>query len=58
VTHQPELVHRLGGDLLYLVQGQVQAYERLVGDASHAVTDARLHAFLVGKRPPAMRSDA
>jgi ABC-type methionine transport system ATPase subunit len=58
VTHQPELVHRLGGSLLYLVQGQVQAYERFVGGASHAVTDARLHAFLVGKRPPAMRSDA
>ena len=58
VTHQPELVHRLGGDLLYLVQGQVQAYERLVGGASYAVTDARLHAFLVGTRPPAMRSDA
>jgi ABC-type methionine transport system ATPase subunit len=57
VTHQPELVRRLGGSLLYLVQGQVQAYERLVGGASHAVTDARLHAFLVGKRPPAMRSD-
>jgi putative ABC transport system ATP-binding protein len=57
VTHQPELVHRLGGGLLYLVQGQVQAYERFVGGASHAVTDARLHAFLVGKRPPAMRSD-
>jgi putative ABC transport system ATP-binding protein len=58
VTHQPELVHRLGGGLLYLVQGQVQAYEPLVGGTSHAVTDARLHAFLVGKRPPAMRGDA
>ncbi len=58
VTHQPELARRLGGGLLYLVGGQVQAYERLVGDASPAVIDARLHAFLAGARPPAARSDA
>jgi putative ABC transport system ATP-binding protein len=58
VTHQPELVRRLGGSLLYLVGGQVQAYERLVGDASHAGTDERLQAFLAGERPPAVRSDA
>jgi putative ABC transport system ATP-binding protein len=58
VTHQPELVRRLGGGLLYLVGGQVQAYERLVGDASHAAADARLHAFLAGERPPAVGSDA
>jgi putative ABC transport system ATP-binding protein len=58
VTHQPELVHRLGGGLLYLVGGQVQAYERLAGDPSRAVTDVRLHAFLAGERPPAVRSDA
>jgi ABC-type methionine transport system ATPase subunit len=58
VTHQPELVRRLGGSLLYLVGGQVQAYERLVGDASHAGMDERLHAFLAGERPPAVRSDA
>jgi ABC-type methionine transport system ATPase subunit len=58
VTHQPELVRRLGGSLLYLVGGQVQAYERLVGGASNAAVDARLHAFLAGERPPAVRSDA
>jgi putative ABC transport system ATP-binding protein len=58
VTHQPELVRRLGGCLLYLVGGQVQAYERLVGDASHAAADARLRAFLAGERPSAVRSDA
>jgi ABC-type methionine transport system ATPase subunit len=58
VTHQPELVRRIGGGLLYLVEGQVQAYERLVGVASHAVTDARLQAFLAGERPPAVRRDA
>jgi putative ABC transport system ATP-binding protein len=58
VTHQPELVRRLGGGLLYLVGGQVQAYERLVGDASHVAADGRLHAFLAGERPPAGRRDA
>jgi UDP-glucose/iron transport system ATP-binding protein len=58
VTHQPEFVRCLGGCLLYLVGGQVQAYQRLVGDASHAVTDERLHAFLAGEWPPAVRSDA
>jgi UDP-glucose/iron transport system ATP-binding protein len=57
VTHQPELVRRLGGCLLYLVEGEVQAHQRVVGIASHAVTDARLHAFLAGERPPAVRSD-
>src|SRR5919109_2704668 len=58
VTHQPELARRLGGGLLYLVEGQVQAYERLVAVVSPAVTDARLHAFLAGERPPAVGSDA
>lgn len=45
VTHQPDLVRRLGGALLYLVKGDVQAWER-VGDA--ASIDSRLHAFLAG----------
>jgi ABC-type methionine transport system ATPase subunit len=58
VTHQPEFVRRLGGGLLYLVEGQVQAHERLVDVASPAVTDARLHAFLAGERPPAVREEA
>jgi ABC-type multidrug transport system fused ATPase/permease subunit len=50
VTHQPELVRRLGGCLLYLVQGEVLAYERADG----GVTDARLQAFLAGEHasPP------
>ena len=49
-THQPELVRRLGGCLLYLVRGEVQAYERADG----GVTDARLQAFLAGEHasPP------
>ena len=46
VTHQTELVRRLGGCLLYLVRGEVLAYERADG----AVTDARLQAFLAGER--------
>jgi ABC-type methionine transport system ATPase subunit len=46
VTHQPELVRRLGGCLLYLVRGEVQAYERADG----ALPDARLQAFLAGER--------
>lgn len=44
VTHQPELVRRLGGMLLYLVKGEMQAYER-VDDL-----DLRLQAFLAGER--------
>jgi ABC-type multidrug transport system fused ATPase/permease subunit len=46
VTHQTELVRRLGGCLLYLVLGKVLAYDRADG----AVTDARLQAFLVGEQ--------
>jgi len=45
VTHQPDFVRRLGGCLLYLVRGEVVAYERADG----AVTDARLQAFLAGE---------
>ena len=45
VTHQSDLVRRLGGCLLYLVRGEVLAYERADG----AVTDARLQAFLAGE---------
>ena len=51
-THQPELVRRLGGSLLYLVRGRVQAREALNG-ASGIVRDGRLQAFLAGESPPA-----
>jgi len=47
VTHQPELVHRLGGWLLYLVKGRIEAREAIEGGA---VSDARLRAFLAGER--------
>ena len=50
VTHQPDLVRRLGGGLLYLVKGHVEAFERLEGAAAGAVTHARLQAFLAGQR--------
>jgi putative ABC transport system ATP-binding protein len=49
VSHSPELVHRLGGALLYLVKGRVEAYERI--DGGHTVADARLRAFLAGELP-------
>ena len=54
VTHQPELVRRLGGCLFYLVRGEVLAYERADG----GVTDAKLHAFLGGEHasPPTGRT--
>jgi ABC-type methionine transport system ATPase subunit len=48
VTHQPELVRRLGGSLLYLVRGRVQARETLDG-VSGIVRDGRLQAFLAGE---------
>src|SRR5256885_9920564 len=41
VTHQPELIRRLGGCVLYLVGGRVQAYECMDGIA-HKLTDRRL----------------
>jgi putative ABC transport system ATP-binding protein len=50
VTHSPELVHRLGGALLYLVKGHAEAYERM-DDGAHGVTDPRLKAFLAGDLP-------
>ena len=51
VTHSPELVHHLGGALLYLVKGQAQSYERLDSAAPGAVVDQRLQAFLAGIHP-------
>lgn len=52
VTHQPELIQRLGGALLYLVHGRVEAYEHAHGGA---IGDVRLRAFLAGegRRPSA-----
>ena len=49
VTHQLDLVRRLGGSLLYLVKGEVRAYERVAANAG-AVVNADLHAFLWGGR--------
>ena len=53
VTHQPDLVRRLGGALLYLVKGRVEAFESI--DGPGAASDARLQAFLAGERIPASR---
>jgi ABC-type methionine transport system ATPase subunit len=50
VTHQPDLVRRLGGSLLYLVKGRVEAFESVEGADGGAVTDARLQAFLAGEQ--------
>jgi putative ABC transport system ATP-binding protein len=49
VTHQPDLVRRLGGSLLYLVMGRVQAFESADDPGTRASVDARLHAFLAGE---------
>ncbi|HEY7320170.1 MAG TPA: ATP-binding cassette domain-containing protein [Candidatus Binatia bacterium] len=48
VTHQPELVRRLGGGLLYLMKGRVEAFHSL--DGSDSARDARLQAFLAGEK--------
>ncbi len=58
VTHQPELVRRLGGSLVYLVGGEVQARECIDGVAAHSAADARLQAFLAGERPPVVTRPA
>ena len=49
VTHQPDVVRRLGGSLLYLVRGRVQAFESLDEAGGRAATDAHLQAFLAGE---------
>lgn len=51
VTHQPDLVRRLGGSLLYLVMGRVQAFE----SETPAAIDAHLQAFLAGE--PMLRTE-
>jgi len=50
VTHQPDLVRRLGGSLLYLMQGRVEAFQSLDGPTAGAALDVRLHAFLAGEQ--------
>jgi len=47
VTHQPDLVRRLGGSLLYLMKCRVEAFESLDGPDA---LDARLQAFLAGEK--------
>ena len=49
VTHQPELVRRLGGRLLYLVKGRVEAIESI---DEPGAADTRLQAFLAGGSLP------
>jgi putative ABC transport system ATP-binding protein len=58
VTHQAELVRRLGGGLLYLVKGRVEAFESVDGPGAGAVADARLRAFLAGEQIPGAASGA
>jgi ABC-type multidrug transport system fused ATPase/permease subunit len=57
VTHQADLVRRLGGGLLYLVKGRVEAFESVDGPGAGAVRDARLRAFLAGEQIPGAVSD-
>jgi len=52
VTHQPDLVRRLGGSLLYLVQGRVQAFQSTDDPRTRASIDTRLRAFLAGESMP------
>jgi ABC-type methionine transport system ATPase subunit len=52
VTHQPDFVLRLGGRLLYLVKGRVEAWASLDGP-SPALGDPRIQAFLAGELPSA-----
>ena len=49
VTHQPELVRRLGGSLLYLVGGRVQAFQAADDPGARGAIDVRLRAFLAGE---------
>ncbi|HME73233.1 MAG TPA: ABC transporter ATP-binding protein [Myxococcota bacterium] len=56
VTHQTDLVRKLGGYLLYLVRGRVHAYTCMDGVDPSAIVDTRLQAFLAGES--ASRLDA
>ena len=58
VTHQPELVRQLGGCLLYLVDGRMEAYESVDGEGTTAIRDPRVQAFLAGERTPAATARA
>jgi ABC-type methionine transport system ATPase subunit len=49
VTHQTELLRKLGGHLLYLVQGRVHSLSCIDGVDLSAIGDARLQAFLAGE---------
>jgi len=49
VTHQTDLVRKLGGHLLYLVRGRVHAYTCIDGVDPSALADTRLQAFLAGE---------
>ena len=51
VTHQTDLVRKLGGDLLYLVRGRVHAYTCMDGVDPSAIANSRLQAFLAGDWP-------
>lgn len=50
VTHQPDLVHRLGGGLLYLIKGRVEAFRSLGGPNSGDALDVGLQTFLAGEK--------
>ena len=49
VTHQTELLRRLGGHVLYLVQGRVHSLTCIDGLDPSAIGDAQLQAFLAGE---------
>jgi ABC-type methionine transport system ATPase subunit len=51
VTHQLELVRRLGGRLAYLVRGRLEAIEAIDGGDRGDPVDPRLQAFLAGQAP-------
>jgi len=50
VTHQPDLVRRLGGSLLYLMKGRVEAFHSLDDSDASGVLDSRLQEFLAGAK--------
>lgn len=49
VTHQPDLVWKLGGALLFLVRGKVHAYTRMDGVLPSTIADPHVQAFLRGE---------
>jgi UDP-glucose/iron transport system ATP-binding protein len=52
VTHQPDLVRRLGGNLLYLIKGRVEGMRRAINDQKARLISGHDYVFVTGQGQP------